>query len=588
MTETHNETGQTGAQPWVDWLLLTRAADSDRKRRGRMTAAALLVLILVTLLLLPMALLDVLVLPSPVILLVLGVAWFGLYLLNRRGRVDAASVLAAVALLAGSLLVVAASGPVSVLITLLVLPIIAAGLLGPPVSAFGLAILAGLSYFLLNIILNRGEVAFELQNILLYLNFLLIGMMTWVFSRTTQRALIESQETSLALVFQREETIARLDAQTRYLQATITVARSLVGSRNLDELLDNTVDLVRDTFGYYHVQVFLVDEARNYALLRQSTGEAGRQLLARGHRLPVGSMSVIGQVTVSGQPVIARDTDSDVVHRRNELLPDTRSEMAIPLRIGDEIIGALDLQSVESDAFAPDVIPTLQALADQLAIAIQNARLFEQAETSLRELRELSEEAAYRSWAEFIQETKEVELRQSFGAETPELSVQRSRVVDRVLTSGSVIISTGKDDQPAFLAVPVVVRNQVVGVLGVEPDGMREWTRDDLNVLEGIAERTALAVENARLYIEARRAAEREHLITNISDRLQRAPSLAMLLQSAAEELAAALGTDNVYAEISISKPFSERRRDVQGAEGSDKPELAPPADAAEEARAEL
>jgi GAF domain-containing protein len=322
-------------------------------------------------------------------------------------------------------------------------------------------------------------------------------------------------------------------------------------------------------------------------VLRSSTGEAGQQLLARGHRLQVGSLSVIGQVTTGRRPVLARDTDTDAVHRRNELLPLTRSEMALPLIAGDQVIGALDLQSVEPDAFREDVIPTLQALADQLAVAIENARLYTQTQQSLRELEELYGEVTERSWADFLAEAREPERRQVYGPEPNALQVERSMVVKRVLGAGSLIMATGQDGRQAFLAAPIVVRNEVIGVLGVEPDGAREWTQDDLTLIQSIAERTAMAVENARLYLQAQRAAERERLVNTIAARLQRAPNLPLLLESAAQELAQALGTDNVYAEISLDQPLAQARREVSGqesgpVEGEARPAEPPGAEAAE------
>jgi signal transduction protein with GAF and PtsI domain len=180
------------------------------------------------------------------------------------------------------------------------------------------------------------------------------------------------------------------------------------------------------------------------------------------------------------------------------------------------------------------------------------------------------------------------------GPESKALQVHRSRVIERVLSSGGVIIASGEDGQQAFIAAPIVVRNEVVGVLGVEPESTRQWTQDDLILLQGIAERTGLAVENARLYIQAQRAADREHMINTIASKLQRAPSLALLLESATRELSEALGTDNVYAEISMDKPLARKRREVTDAsleavEGSAKPDaIAAGTDTPEEAKAEL
>lgn len=575
MTENTAPPTQSPWQEFVNWLTRSAAASPEQAQRGRLEALVLIALLTMTLIALPLNgfgfLEDLLGGTTPGTFMAWGlvVVWIGLFIANRRGATDFAGIGMAVVLLIVNLLVILQVGTLVPAAAALVLPVIVAGLFGTPASAIIIALAAGVSYLGLNLQADpryfqevfSGEAA--AQTIIVYINLAVVGMVGWLFSRTTRRALRERRELSLALVEQREELSERLTVQTRQLQAVISVSRAIVGARDVDQLLDDMVRLVRETFDYYHVQIFLVDEEEGYARLRQSTGEVGQKLLERGHRLPVGSTSVIGQVTATGQPIIARDTDHDSLHRHNELLPDTRSEMALPLAVGDRVIGALDLQSVKPDAFDVETIPTLQALADQFALAIQNARLFQQAEENLRELRDLSIETTRRSWADFLSEASESEIRQSFGTETKALAERRSQIAERVLSAGSVIISTGADGNPTFLAVPVVVRNEVVGVLGVEPDSPREWTQADMSLMEGIAQRTALAVENARLYIEAQRAARREHMVSTIVERLQRAPSLSLLLESATRELAEALGTDNVYAEISIDQPMAHRRKQV-------------------------
>ncbi|MDQ7030463.1 MAG: ATP-binding protein [Ardenticatenia bacterium] len=179
--------------------------------------------------------------------------------------------------------------------------------------------------------------------------------------------------------------------RARQLEAAAQVSRAASSLLDLDELLNRVVELIRDAFGFYHVQVFLVDEENYAAWLRASTGETGRMLLERQHHLIVGSHSVIGQVTATGKPVVARDTDQDHVHRRNELLPDTRAECAVPLRVGTRIIGALDVQSTEPDVFDEEDIAVLQTLADQLAVAIENARAYQQQRETAERLRELDQ-----------------------------------------------------------------------------------------------------------------------------------------------------------------------------------------------------
>ncbi len=173
-----------------------------------------------------------------------------------------------------------------------------------------------------------------------------------------------------------EDLERKVEARTQQLEAAAEVGRAATSILSTEELLRRAVELIRDRFGYYHVSVFLLDEGGHFAVLRESTGEVGAQLKARGHRLAVGSNSLIGWVTANRKPRVALDVGGDEVYFQNELLPDTRSEAAVPLRVGDRLIGALDVQSRALNAFNPADIEVLQVLADQLAVAIENGRLF--------------------------------------------------------------------------------------------------------------------------------------------------------------------------------------------------------------------
>jgi GAF domain-containing protein len=551
-------------QPAWSWLMYNAAKDPVSARRGRVTAVLLVMSLALSVLIFLVQLGAGSVNPVQLGIRagVIAIVLLALFVINRLGFTNAAGFGMALMALVANLVLTDMTGASVPGPAILIVPVVAAGLLGWPISAFVIAVLAIIGHLVVNVRADAdylSKLGSEAPGLVsLYAQLIGSAVTVWLFGRTANRALHESSDYGQAIVTQRQDLEARVDTQSRYLQATTTIARQIVGVRDVDQLLNNVVDLIRDTFNYYHVQVFLVDEEREYAVLRSSTGEPGRILLERGHRLPVGSLSVIGQVTAGGRSVIARDTDADAVHRRNELLPYTRSEMALALVAGDRIIGALDLQSTEPDAFGEDVIPILQSLGDQLAIAIENTRLYSQTQSSLRELEDLYGEATERSWAEFLAQARDPEKRQVYGTETKTLEVQRGAVVKRVLSGSGVIVSTGTDGRQSFLAAPVIVRNEVIGVLGVEPDGLREWTQDDVQLIQSIAERTALAVENARLYLQAQRAADRERLVNTIAGRLQRAPNLAMLLQSAAQELAQALGTESVYAEISLDQQLTQ------------------------------
>jgi HAMP domain-containing protein len=167
----------------------------------------------------------------------------------------------------------------------------------------------------------------------------------------------------------------RVNSRTQQIQTAAQVARAVTSIPTLDDLLRQAVNLIRERFDYYYVSIFLLDRSGKDAILREATGEVGQALIARGHRLSVGSQSIIGWVTANNQPRIASDVGDDPVHFRNELLPETRSELAVPLQVGGTVLGALDVQSTSSDTFKSEDLEILQTLADQLSAAIQNARL---------------------------------------------------------------------------------------------------------------------------------------------------------------------------------------------------------------------
>ncbi|MBE9507558.1 MAG: GAF domain-containing protein, partial [Chloroflexi bacterium] len=176
-----------------------------------------------------------------------------------------------------------------------------------------------------------------------------------------------------------------LERRTLHLQVAAEVARDATTARDLDDLLNRAVNLIRERFEFYHAGIFLVDERDEYAVLRAATGEAGRHMLEQGHRLKVGEQGIVGDVTGSGQPHIALDVGADAVHFDNPLLPETRLEMALPLKVGERVIGALDVQSIREAAFDEESVAALQIMADQLAVAIEKTRLFEQTQAALEE-----------------------------------------------------------------------------------------------------------------------------------------------------------------------------------------------------------
>ncbi|MCK4315541.1 MAG: GAF domain-containing protein, partial [Anaerolineae bacterium] len=192
-----------------------------------------------------------------------------------------------------------------------------------------------------------------------------------------------------AMALERIRLLEETERRATQLAAASEVARDATAILDVDQLLHETVQLISEQFGFYHAGVFLVDDKHEYAVLRAASSEGGRRMLSRGHKLEVGKVGMVGYVTDTGKPRIALDVGKDAVHFVNPDLPETRSEMTLPLRVHGEVIGALDVQSTEESAFTGEDVAVLQTMADQLANAIENARLFGEIEQTAERLKEL-------------------------------------------------------------------------------------------------------------------------------------------------------------------------------------------------------
>ena len=171
------------------------------------------------------------------------------------------------------------------------------------------------------------------------------------------------------------------------LQTAAEISRDVSGSLIMDELLEKSVNLIRDQFNYYHAAIFLVDKSGDNASIREASGDIGSRMKAAGHKLMVGSNSIVGQVTAKGEPLIVNDTNQSTIHLPNPLLPETRAEAGIPIMVSDRIIGMLDVQSKRPFAFSDETVQILQIVADQIAVAFVNSELFADAQERLSQHR---------------------------------------------------------------------------------------------------------------------------------------------------------------------------------------------------------
>jgi GAF domain-containing protein len=347
-----------------------------------------------------------------------------------------------------------------------------------------------------------------------------------------------------------EERTKHLDTRARYLEATSEVARDAASVLNLGELLSRVVTLLSERFGFYHAGIFLLDSTGEWAVLQAASSEGGQRMLDRGHRLGIG-VGIVGHVVQEKEPRIALDVGEDAVYFDNPDLPDTRSEMALPLQARGELIGVLDVQSVEPEAFTPEDVALLHTLADQVALAIDNARLFQQAQESLEAERRAYGQLSHEAWGELLGARPDLGLLRNNQGAFIDRDVWRPEM-DVALQTGKT--ARGGDDATS-LAIPIKVGGQVIGVIDArKPSGSGAWTAADAGMMEVLTEQLGVTLESARLYQDTQRLAVRDRLVSQVTSRMRESLDVQRVLETAADELYHAFGLDKVVIRLATEE----------------------------------
>jgi len=347
--------------------------------------------------------------------------------------------------------------------------------------------------------------------------------------------------------------LARLLSERRALelQSISEVSRTISTEQRLEVLLPLITRLVSERFSFYHVGIFFVDDTHRFAYLQAANSEGGQRMLARGHRLEIGK-GLVGTVAQTAKPRIALDVGVDAAFFDNPDLPNTRSEMALPLNSRGRTIGVLDVQSTKPGAFTENDANTLGILADQVAIAIENARLFGQTQQARDEAEALFAQIQRQEWSKFIQEEARIGYRQTAtGGKRLAKPIETEAMRD-ALENGSVVVldGNGTRSQPT-IAVPVKLRGQTIGVLNIKaPTKDRKWNKDEINLARAISDRLALALDNARLLHESQRRAAKEAKIGEVSAKISASINMRNVLQTAVEELGRALPGSEVVIQF--------------------------------------
>ncbi len=378
------------------------------------------------------------------------------------------------------------------------------------------------------------------------------------------------------------------------------IARDISSSLNLDELLQKAVNLIRSRFEFYHAGILLKDLTGEFIVVREATGEAGAQMKRAGYKLGVGSKSVVGFVSGRGEVLVVNDTARDATYHFNPLLPDTRSEAAIPLKIGERIVGVLDVQSKETYAFAEDNLRTLQILADQLAVAVVNTELFAETQEHLAQHRLLHHitttaasgttlEEALQSAVNGLQVTlggdrvsillvdqeKKVLIVRAAVGYANEIYDLRVPIGDgitgwaashrRTLRVNNVLQDTryieGSPNTRSEIAIPLLYRSELLGVLNVESEQLLAYAENDEELLGTLGGSLAAIIANARLLEQIRAQVERERVLFEITDKIRRTTDMETILTTTLSELTRAVGANRARIKVGVNSLNANQKK---------------------------
>ncbi|MGB7876857.1 MAG: GAF domain-containing protein [Anaerolineales bacterium] len=377
------------------------------------------------------------------------------------------------------------------------------------------------------------------------------------------------------------------------IQTAAEIARDISSALNLDELLLKAVNLIHERFNFYHASIFLIDSSGKNAVIREATGDAGAQLKRVGHKLSVGSKSIVGYVSGQGDPLVVNDITKDATHLPNPMLPDTRAEAAIPLKIGDRILGVLDVQSTVPYSFSPNDINTFQTLADQLAIAVNNTELFAETQEHLSQHRLLHhittsaasgttlEEAltsaveglqvtlggdrvailladedrknlVVKAWVGYSEEASDLTIPFGSGI-TGWVAAHRKPLRINDISQDTRYIQVSSNSR-SELAIPLIFRNDILGVLNVESEKIGAYNENDEEMLGTLAGSFAAIIANARLVDQIRKQAERERLLHEISSKIRRSTDMQTILNTTINEISRVTGVRKAHISIGSEK----------------------------------
>ena len=334
--------------------------------------------------------------------------------------------------------------------------------------------------------------------------------------RAAQQSLEALRSERASLEERVEERAAGLTRKTEQLRAISYISRQTADAQDLASLLDTLAHLISDQFGFYHTGIFLHNENGNQVALQAVSSEGGKRVLEQGRSHAVGAPGLIGSVAAQKKPRIVLDGGEGAVIFNNPDLPLTRSQIALPLLIRNKLLGVLDIQSDMPQAFNAEDLDILQTLSDQVAIAIENARLLDETQAAMTQLEALTSLRTHEAWFQKLHERSRAFTYTPLG-----LRAEKS--------------SPSSDNN---ISAPIILRGRKIGSISIARKGEGQWSKLDEGLLEEVAAQVGLAVDNIRLLEEATQRARQEQTVGKLANQFSQSLDLDTLLQTAAHELA--------------------------------------------------
>jgi GAF domain-containing protein len=337
-------------------------------------------------------------------------------------------------------------------------------------------------------------------------------------------------------------------ARTAELALSMEVGQRAAAIRDLANLLPTITEFIREQFDLYYVQVYFVDDGGKKLVIKSGTGEVGTRLMARDHGVLVDAGSIVGKVAVTGRTVIVSDTDTSNIHRPNALLPSTRSELAVPLKIEGSVVGVLDMQAARVNTFTPGNQTVFEAMATQLAISINSAQQWAAAQEAQQKTEGALRQLTQRTWRDTLAARQE---NLAYGYD-----------LSAIVPLDSNRVTKSSRDQAAGVTVPVLVQNEPIGQLSVEVPPETGWSEDEQAFLEAVAQQIAQKAENLRLFENTQKRARREQIARKITDRIRTSQNIEAALKVAVEELSQALGVARTVVDLKASDDADDGQPD--------------------------